>query len=129
VLTVKVLYSYPARSGFDARRDIAGIILNRWGHAYVNPQPGFFFGTGGRPAPREVLRRAPFGRMAFANTDLVGAMDQLGACPGNDGGHAPNEGFGEHGNSYRVVSGPKAALGVRPPSHRDGLLSQRSSHA
>jgi spermidine dehydrogenase len=65
-----------ARSRFDARRDIAGIILNRWGHAYVNPQPGFFFGTGGRPAPREVLRRAPFGRMAFANTDLVGAMDQ-----------------------------------------------------
>jgi len=65
-----------ARSGFDARRDVAGIILNRWGHAYVNPQPGFFFGTGGRPAPREVLRRGPFGRMAFANTDLVGAMDQ-----------------------------------------------------
>jgi spermidine dehydrogenase len=65
-----------ARSGFDARRDVAGIILNRWGHAYVNPQPGFFFGDGGRPAPREVLRRAPFGRMAFANTDLVGAMDQ-----------------------------------------------------
>jgi spermidine dehydrogenase len=65
-----------ARSGFDARRDVAGIILNRWGHAYVNPQPGFFFGARGRPAPREVLRRAPFGRMAFANTDLVGAMDQ-----------------------------------------------------
>jgi spermidine dehydrogenase len=65
-----------ARSGFDARRDVAGIILNRWGHAYVNPQPGFFFGTGGRPAPREVLRQGLFGRMAFANTDLVGAMDQ-----------------------------------------------------
>lgn len=65
-----------SRSGFEARRDIAGIILNRWGHAYVNPQPGFFFGTDGRPAPREVLRDAPFGRMAFANTDLVGAMDQ-----------------------------------------------------
>ena len=64
------------RSGFDARRDVAGIVLNRWGHAYVNPQPGFFFGTAGRPAPREVLRGAPFGRMAFANTDLVGAMDQ-----------------------------------------------------
>lgn len=30
--------------GFDARRDIAGIILNRWGHAYVAPQPGFYFG-------------------------------------------------------------------------------------
>jgi spermidine dehydrogenase len=65
-----------ARSGFDARRHIAGVILNRWGHAYVNPPPGFFFGTGGRPAPREVLRGAPFGRMTFANTDLLGAMDQ-----------------------------------------------------
>lgn len=64
-----------AGAGFDAGRDIAGIILNRWGHAYVNPQPGFFFGTNGQPAPREILRRAPFGRIAFANTDLAGAMD------------------------------------------------------
>jgi spermidine dehydrogenase len=61
--------------GFDAKRDIAGIILNRWGHAYLNPQPGFFFGSNGKPAPREVLRSAPFGRIAFANTDLAGAMD------------------------------------------------------
>ncbi len=68
-----------ARSGFDAKRDIAGIIVNRWGHAYVNPQPGFFFGSEGRPAPREVLRRAPFGRIAFANTDLAGAMDHRNA--------------------------------------------------
>ena len=64
-----------ARSGFDASRDIAGIILNRWGHAYVNPQPGFFFGKDGQPAPRDVLRAAPFGRITFANTDLEGAMD------------------------------------------------------
>ena len=64
-----------AASGFDAQRDIAGIILNRWGHAYLSPQPGFFFGRGGRPAPREILRNAPFGRIAFANTDLAGAMD------------------------------------------------------
>jgi spermidine dehydrogenase len=64
-----------ARGGFDARRDIAGIILNRWGHAYLNPQPGFFFGRDGQPAPREILRSAPFGRVAFANTDLAGAMD------------------------------------------------------
>ena len=64
-----------ARTGFDARRDIAGIILNRWGHAYLNPQPGFFFGTSGKPAPSEVLRAAPFGRIAFANTDLAGIMD------------------------------------------------------
>jgi spermidine dehydrogenase len=62
-------------AGFDSRRDIAGIVLNRWGHAYLNPQPGFFFGTAGKPAPREVLRSSPFGRIAFANTDLAGAMD------------------------------------------------------
>jgi len=61
--------------GFDAGRDIAGIVLNRWGHAYLSPQPGFFFGRDGRPAPRETLRSAPFGRIAFANTDLAGAMD------------------------------------------------------
>jgi len=62
-------------TGFDARKDIVGIILNRWGHAYLSPQPGFFFGKDGKPAPREVLRKAPFGRIAFANTDLAGAMD------------------------------------------------------
>ena len=64
-----------AGSGFEVQRDIAGIVLNRWGHAYLNPQPGFFFGRDGQPAPREILRRAPFGRIAFANTDLAGAMD------------------------------------------------------
>jgi spermidine dehydrogenase len=64
-----------ARSGFDARRDIAGIILNRWGHAYLNPQPGFFFGKNGDPAPSDVLRAKTFGRIAFANTDLSGIMD------------------------------------------------------
>jgi len=62
-------------AGFDARRDIAGIVLNRWGHAYLSPQPGFFFGLNGKAAPRDVLRSAPFGRIAFANTDLAGAMD------------------------------------------------------
>jgi|HubBroStandDraft_6_1064221.scaffolds.fasta_scaffold00973_9 spermidine dehydrogenase len=64
-----------AAGGFHAGRDIAGIILNRWGHAYLNPQPGFFFGRNGKRAPREILREAPFGRIAFANTDLAGAMD------------------------------------------------------
>ena len=64
-----------AASGFDAKRDIAGVILNRWGHAYLNPQPGFFFGKSGKPAPSDVLRAAPFGRIAFANTDLAGIMD------------------------------------------------------
>jgi spermidine dehydrogenase len=61
-------------TGFDPRADIAGIILNRWGHAYVNPQPGFMFGKDGKPAPAEVLRKGPFGRIAFAHTDLSGSM-------------------------------------------------------
>lgn len=59
-------------TGFDPKRDIAGVVLNRWGHAYCSPQPGFFFGKDGQPAPREIMRRAPFGRIAFANTDLSG---------------------------------------------------------
>jgi spermidine dehydrogenase len=64
-----------SRAGFDTRRDIAGIVLNRWGHAYVSPQPGWYYGTNGKPAPRDVLRASPFGRIAFANTDLSGNMD------------------------------------------------------
>jgi spermidine dehydrogenase len=64
-----------AHSGFDAQRDIAGIILNRWGHSYLSPAPGFFFGKEGKPAPSDVLRGTPFGRIAFANTDLSGIMD------------------------------------------------------
>lgn len=60
-----------ARGGFDARRDVAGIILNRWGHAYVCPTPGFYFGRDGKPAAPEVLRR-PVGRVAFANAELHG---------------------------------------------------------
>jgi spermidine dehydrogenase len=62
-------------AGFDANRDVFGIILNRWGHAYLSPQPGFFFGKGGNPAPGEVLRRNPVGRVAFANSDVTGIMD------------------------------------------------------
>lgn len=64
--------------GFDARKDIAGIILNRWGHAYVNAYPGFFFGRDGKPAPSQVLRRA-FGRIAFGNSELTGFQLWSGA--------------------------------------------------
>jgi spermidine dehydrogenase len=63
-------------AGFHARRDMLGLILNRWGHAYLSPQPGFFFGSKpGEPAPGEVLRRNPVGRVAFANSDVTGIMD------------------------------------------------------
>lgn len=33
-----------SRSGLDPRRDIAGVILNLLGHAFVNPALGFFRG-------------------------------------------------------------------------------------
>lgn len=57
---------------------IAGVIVNRWGHAYVNPTPGFYFGRGGQPAPPEVIRR-PLGRVAFAHSELNGHQFWLGA--------------------------------------------------
>ena len=68
-----------APGGFDPRRDVAGIILNRWGHAYVSPQQGFFFGVDGKPAPRDVLRDRALGRIAFAKTELAGASDHQNA--------------------------------------------------
>lgn len=61
-------------AGFDARRDIAGIILNRWGHAYCSPQPGFYLGRDGRAPPPEVLRK-PHGRIVFAHGELQGTMN------------------------------------------------------
>jgi len=64
-------------SGFDARRDIAGIVLNRWGHAFVNPAPGFFVGKDGKPAPRDVIRAQPFARIAFSHGDLAGTMNHM----------------------------------------------------
>ncbi len=68
-----------AASGFDAKRDIAGIVMNRFGHAFINPQPGFFFGSDGKPAARDAMRNGPFGRIAFSHCDLVGAMDHRNA--------------------------------------------------
>jgi spermidine dehydrogenase len=73
-----------AASGFDAKRDIAGIVLNRFGHAFINPQPGFFFGLNGNPAPRDALRNGPFGRIAFSHADLAGAMDHRNAFMESD---------------------------------------------
>ena len=61
-----------AASGFDAKREIAGIILNRWGHHFIVPQPGFVYGRDGKLAASAVLRSAPLGRIAFAHTDLTG---------------------------------------------------------
>lgn len=65
-------------AGFDARRDIAGIVLNRWGHAYFAPPPGWFFGRDGQPPPHEVIRR-PHGRVVFAHSELQGNMNMAHA--------------------------------------------------
>jgi spermidine dehydrogenase len=65
-------------AGFKAERDLAGIILNRWTYAYVNPQPGFYFGKDGKHAPRDIIRR-PFGRIVFAHSELNGHQHWLAA--------------------------------------------------
>lgn len=62
-----------AEAGFDADRDIAGLITNRWGHAYVVDPPGFFFGKDGQPAPKDVLRKR-HGRLSFGHSELSGAQ-------------------------------------------------------
>lgn len=59
-----------AGAGFSPARDVAGVILNRWGHAYSVPFPGFFGGATGM-APRDVIRRN-HGRIAFAHSELEG---------------------------------------------------------
>lgn len=64
--------------GFDAEREIAGIILNRWGHAYISPQPGFHFGQDGKEAPRDVVKRG-FGRIQFGHSELSGYMSHTRA--------------------------------------------------
>lgn len=65
-------------TGFRADKDIAGIILNRWTYAYVNPQPGFYFGKDGKPAARDIIRK-PFGRIAFAHAELNGHQHWVAA--------------------------------------------------
>jgi spermidine dehydrogenase len=68
-----------SHGGFDPVTDIAGIILNRWGHAYVNPGPGFRFGTNGNPAPPDVIRE-PLGRIAMGHSELRGHQYWTGAA-------------------------------------------------
>lgn len=60
-----------AKYGFDHEKDIAGIILNRWGHAYLAPTPGFYHGRNGEPPPSDIIRRR-HGRIAFGHSELRG---------------------------------------------------------
>jgi spermidine dehydrogenase len=57
--------------GFDAARDIAGIISNRQGHAYVVDPPGFLMGRNGKPAPKDIIRER-FDRISFGHAELTG---------------------------------------------------------
>lgn len=59
--------------GFDWERDVAGMIANRQGHAYLVGPPGFYFGKDGKPAPKDVLTK-PWHRIAFSHSELAGAQ-------------------------------------------------------
>ena len=65
-------------TGFDAKRDIVGIVVNRWGHAYSAPRPGFFFGKDGGPAPVDVIQ-TPHGRIVFAHSEMEGRQSMANA--------------------------------------------------
>ncbi len=67
-----------AAGGFNAERDIAGIVVNRQGHAYAATPPGFFFGSNGKPAASDVIREL-HGRVAFAHAELKGMQMWEGA--------------------------------------------------
>jgi spermidine dehydrogenase len=72
---VRQLETLFADGGFDPRRDIAGIVLNRWGHAFVTPPPGFYFAPAEKIAPAE-LAQHPVGRIAWApGADWAGSTD------------------------------------------------------
>ncbi|HKU80693.1 MAG TPA: NAD(P)-binding protein [Candidatus Tumulicola sp.] len=73
------LQSLLGPAGFDHRRDIGAIVLNRWGHAYIAPQPGFYFGPGGGPGPAAVVQRG-FGRISFGHSELQGRQNWPRAC-------------------------------------------------
>lgn len=64
--------------GFNPEKDIAGIILNRWGHARVVQQPGFYYGINGQPSPREVVSQK-YGRIAIGHSELNGHQSWTGA--------------------------------------------------
>ena len=74
--------------GFDDKRDIAGIISNRWGHAYVVDPPGFFYGKNGKAAPKDILRKR-YNRIAFAHSELSG--QQMWETAAEEGERAGNQ--------------------------------------
>lgn len=64
-------------AGFDADRDIAGIVVNRWGHSYIVPTPGFFFGADGQRPAMDIVKER-FGRIAFGHAEHNGLQEWFG---------------------------------------------------
>jgi spermidine dehydrogenase len=60
-------------SGFRPERDIAAIVLNRWGHARLVEPPGFHYGAGEKPSPLERVRQG-YGRISIGHSELNGAQ-------------------------------------------------------
>ena len=65
-------------TGFHASTDIAGIVLNRWGHARVIQPPGFYYGRDGQPSPRQIVEKG-YGKIALAHSELNGHQNATGA--------------------------------------------------
>lgn len=65
------------RGGFEPGRDIAGITLNRWGHAFSVPYPGFYHPADGGPSNASVLAEG-YDRVFFANAELGGMQSFAG---------------------------------------------------
>ena len=59
--------------GFRPDRDIAGIILNRWGHARLVQPPGFYYGVDGKLSPLERVRQG-YGRVSIGHSELNGSQ-------------------------------------------------------
>ena len=60
-----------APAGFDHQRDIRGIVLNRWGHAYVVSTPGLLLDTATGRSPRNTVMNG-YGRVAIGHSELEG---------------------------------------------------------
>jgi spermidine dehydrogenase len=60
-------------SGFIPKRDIAAIVLNRWGHGRLIEPPGFHYGVDGKPSPLERVRQG-YERISIGHSELNGAQ-------------------------------------------------------
>lgn len=86
-------------AGFNARRDIAGIILNRWGHARLVQPPGFYYSRDGQPSAREIVAKG-YGRIAIGHSELGGHQSATGAM--SQGRRAAMQVLGSSAGSLHV---------------------------